>query len=331
MKTYKNLYDNFSSFSNLLIAFKKAFRGTKSLESYSFMFHLENEILSLMYDLQKENYKPEPYRYFNIYEPKERVISVATFRDRVVHHAIVNVLEPIYEPLFIFHSYATRKRKGTHKAVLQAQKYLKKNFFFLKCDIKKFFYSIEHQIIIDIIKEKIKDRKLMNLIEKIIYNAGDNIGLPIGNLTSQFFANVFLNDFDHYVKRELKEKFYLRYMDDFVIFSNNKQHLKEVLVKIRQYLLENRHLQLKEKAVLINTAMHGLSFLGTRIFPKTIRIKQENLKRSYKKLKYKYYLYSNKKISQEEYLKTANSIFAHLRFYNTRNLLLKFPYIDAEM
>ena len=295
------------------------------------MFNLENEIIKLLYDLQNFKYKPQSYKYFNIYEPKERIISIAAFRDRVVHHAIVNILEPIYEPLFIFHSYATRKNKGTHKAVFTAQKYLKKNYFFLKCDIRKYFYSIEHQILITILERKIKDTDFMNLMKLIIKNAGENIGLPIGNLTSQFFANIYLNDFDHYVKRVLKEKFYVRYMDDFVVFSNNRQHLKKVLIAIRKYIAVNLHLQLKEKAVLINTALHGLSFLGTRIFPNTIRIKQENYKRCIKKLNYKYYLYSNKKISQEEFLQTANSIFAHIRNYNTRNLRLKLPFIFNAM
>ena len=177
------------------------------------------------------------------------------------------------------------------------------------------------------ISAKIKDKVFLDLIKLIVENAGEKVGLPIGNLTSQFFANVYLNDFDHYVKRVLKEKFYVRYMDDFVIFANNKQHLKNILMKIRQYLNTKLNLQLKEKAVLINTATHGLSFLGTRVFPNTIRIKQENYKRCIKKLKFKYYLYSNKKISQEEFIQTANSIFAHIRNYNTRNLLLKLPFI----
>ena len=331
MKTYKNLYTKFNSFENLLLAYKKAYKATKTAQSFKFMFNLENEILNLQQDLLRLTYKPQAYHYFTIYEPKEREISVACFRDRVVHHALVNVLEPIYEKLFIDKSFATRKNKGTHAAIKQAQLYLRKNNYFLKCDIRKYFYSINHETLIELIKVKIADKKLLQIIERIIKNAGNDVGLPIGNLTSQFFANVYLNSFDHFVKRGLKQQYYLRYMDDFVFFSNDKEELKVVLKEIEVFLLDNLQLNLKEKATLLNTAMHGLSFLGTRIFRKTIRVKQQNLKRSLKKIRHRYYLFKQGHITEEEFILTANSIFAHLRNYNTRNFLKGLPFIDKEI
>lgn len=331
MKTYKKLYDKFIDMHNLRIAFKKAFKATKTGESLRYLFHLENELIYLQQKLFAMAYKPEPYRYFMIYEPKEREISIAGFTDRIVHHALINILEPIYEPMFIDQSYATRKNKGQHKAVFQAQKYLKNNYWFLKCDIRKYFYSIDHEILLNIIGKHIKDIRLMDVIAKIFANAGDNKGLPIGNLTSQFFANVYLNGFDHYVKRELKAKNYLRYMDDFVLFSNDKNELKTNLNKIRDYLHTMLKLELKEEVVLINNSLHGLSYLGTRIYPKTIRIRQQNKKRIFKRLQYRYHLYKRGKITQNEYMQTANSVFAHINNYNGYQLCKNYRYMDAEL
>ncbi len=162
-----NLYQQLCSFENLLLAYKKARRGTQTTESKVFEFNLEKELLELSYELQSTSYQPSTYRYFTIFEPKERLISVATFRDRVVHHAIINLLEPIYEKTFIFHSYATRKNKGTHKAIYKAQEYCRKNLWFCKCDIHKYFDSINHEILINQLTRKVKDIELIRLIAKI--------------------------------------------------------------------------------------------------------------------------------------------------------------------
>jgi len=201
MKRIGNLYEKVISFKNLYKAFTKAKRGTKNTESLKFFYNLENELFTLYQELSTKIYKPVKYRYFKIYEPKEREISVASFRDRIVHHAIINILEPIYENIFIYDSYATRKEKGTHRAIKRAQEYLKKNKWYLKADIKKYFESINPDILMQILQTKIKDKDLLLLIEVIIRNSGEKkSGLPIGNLTSQFFANVYLDKFDHYIK-----------------------------------------------------------------------------------------------------------------------------------
>jgi len=328
MQRINNLFFRFVTFENLLLAWRKARKGSGiSEEIATFFFHLEANLLNLQDELIEAIYIPEPYRYFTIYEPKERQISVATFRDRVVHHALINILEPIYEKIFITDSFATRKEKGTHKAVRQAQIYCRQNRYYLKTDIKKYFHNIVHQILIEIIESKIKDKALLLLIEKIISAGGENgIGLPIGNLTSQFFANVYLHKFDFYVKRELKIKHYIRYMDDFVMFSNNINQLKECLTKIEKYLSENLNLSLKKSATYINQTYQGLSFLGCRTFPKTIRIRTGNLKRYIQKIKQLKYMFENNKITEDKYIESMNSYFALLSAYDTFHLRTSYPF-----
>jgi retron-type reverse transcriptase len=199
---------------------------------------------------------------------------------------------------------------------------LQKNKWFLKCDIKKYFANINHQILINQINSKIKDKELIHLISIIIQNAGEEKSLPIGNLTSQFFANIYLNEFDHFVKRELKCEYYIRYMDDFVIFSSDKEILKIYKTKIKEFLT-TLHLTINESHSFLNQTLNGLSFLGVRIFKKLIRIKKENLKRSLNNLKASKYLLAKQKITYEAYYNSVNSIFAHLQNYSTHLFLQK--------
>jgi len=330
LKRINNIFNKVISFENLMIAYKKSMKGSSGkTEACKFFFNSENEILKLHSELKAGKYIPEKYRYFIIKEPKERVISVASFRDRVVHHAIINVLEPIFEKVFISHSYATRKNKGTHKAIKTAQKYLRNNFYYLKTDISKYFESINHTRLLELIKKKIKDKKLFDLIVKIILNSDisrridSGKGLPIGNLTSQFFANIYLNGFDHYVKEKLGAKYYLRYMDDFVIFSDDKDQLKKLIKKIKFYLKTELNLKLKEKATFLNTQQNGLTFLGVRIFSNLIRIKNKNLKRLKKKLKKREYELRNNLINSKEYLQSVMSIIGYMESFNTFRLRKK--------
>ncbi len=265
-------------------------------------------------------YRPGKYRYFTIYEPKERIISVVPFRDRVVHHALVSVLEPIYEKVFISDSYATRKGKGAHRAVARAKIFLKANAFYLKADIRKYFPSMDHSVLLKIIKRKIKDKEAFWLIEKIIRNSGER-GLPIGNLTSQFFANVYLDLFDHYIKDRLGVRRYIRYMDDFVVFSNRKEDLKDILDEAYRLLKSRLHLELKWESCYINTRSNGLSFLGVRIFPTLIRIKSENLKRTLSRMRRREWEFSQGYIEEAKYLQSMMSLTGHLQAYNTRSLM----------
>ena len=328
MKRINDLYDKVTSFENQISAAKKALKGTKSkTESLEFYFNLESNLINLQRELDDGTYEPGAYKYFKVFEPKEREIAVAPFRDRVVHHAIVNVLEPIYEKIFIADSYATRKNKGTHKAVLKSQEMIKKNVWYLK-DIKKYFPSIDQDVMISILERKIKDKPILSLLEKVIRNGGsEGKGLPIGNLTSQFLANVYLDRFDHYIKDELGFKYYIRYMDDFVIFDNDKEKLKVLRPKIEDFLKSELCLDLKENATYINKRMNGLSFLGMRVFPSTVRINRVNLKRTVKKLRIKAELYSSGKIKDENITQSAQSITGYLKYFNTyrlrRDLIVK--------
>ncbi len=322
MKRYGDLFEKIVSYENMLVALKKALKGAgKKYYTAKYWFYYEKNLQQLIQRLKNGSYHPKKYKSFNIHEPKERVIHVADFEDRIVHHAIISILEPIYEKIFIYDSYATRKNKGTHKAVYKAQKYFLKNYYYLKTDIRKYFPSVRHDILLDIIKRKIKCKKTLSLIKKIIYNHGELKGLPIGNLTSQFFANVYLDKFDHYIKDESGIKNYVRYMDDLVWFSNDKNELKELLINIREYLYENLKLELKPSATFINSKMNGLPYLGTRIFEKTIRIKKENLKRSLKKIKLREYEYYYGIITEEKLQESVNCIMAHLDNYSTKGLI----------
>jgi retron-type reverse transcriptase len=324
MQRVGNVWEGFLSFENLYRAWKRAFTSTKSPESYAFSFHLEKELFTLQEELASQTYIPGDYRYFTISDPKKRTISVARFRDRVVHHALVQVLEPIYEKRFIYHSYATRKGKGTHKAIEQARQYLKNNKWYLKMDISKYFDSIDHSVLKRILQRQIKDTNILDLCARIIAKGGDGqCGLPIGNLTSQFWANVYLDKFDHFIKDRLRVKAYLRYMNDFCLFSSDKQFLKDSLSVITQFLKTELRLEPKPRATLINTSLHGLPFLGARIWPSLIRIGQNNFKRSFNRLKQRETEYRTGKVPYKNYVCSMESLLSYLKRWNCKELMAK--------
>jgi retron-type reverse transcriptase len=239
-KQYKNLWPKLVEYANLKEAFRKAARGKRKRKSVAaFEENLESNLLSLQYELEEGYYEPGEYLNFYIHDPKHRLISAAPFRDRVIHHALVNVIGPIYERKFIFDTYANRKGKGTHKALDRATYYMRRFEYVLSLDVRQYFPSIDHAILLDILKKTIADEQVLHLCEQIIasgkdihqnnykmvYFPGDDLfaqtrprGLPIGNLTSQFWANVYLNGLDHYIKRVLGCKAYLRYVDDMLLF-----------------------------------------------------------------------------------------------------------------
>ncbi|MBN2443827.1 MAG: RNA-dependent DNA polymerase [Spirochaetales bacterium] len=304
MKTHKNLYAKVISFENLVVAAKKASLGKgNKYPVMQFRFHLEDNLVQLHKELKENRYKPGPYRSFYIMEPKKRLISAAPFRDRVVHHALCNIIEPIFNKTFVYDSYANRKGKGTHAGIRRVQHYLKFNRYVLQCDIKKYFPSIDHEILKNEIKRKISDPDLLFLIDTIVdasneqefvYNLfpGDDLftplsrrkGLPLGNLTSQFFANIYLNRFDHYVKEQLKVKCYARYVDDFIIASHDKESLKQVSTRISEYFVQLRLLLHPGKCHILKS-VYGVNFLGQRIFPDFRLLKKDNVKRFCKRIK----------------------------------------------
>ncbi|MBT4837066.1 MAG: hypothetical protein HON94_06940 [Methylococcales bacterium] len=323
-KRFNHLYPRIHDFKHLLFCANAARKGTGwTHETSHFYFHLERQLLSLKDELESETYLPGAYRYFSILDPKPRMIAVAPFRDRVVHHALVDLLTPIYEPRFIDDSYATRVDKGTHKAVLRCQHFLKRSPFYLKTDIRKFFDSVDHQVLLKLLEHRIKDKQLLLLIEKIIFNVSNTgKGLPIGNLTSQFWANVYLDPLDHYVKEVLQIKGYVRYMDDFVIFSQTGRVLNGLLDAIENFLEGQLKLRLHLGNTWLNTANHGLSFIGMRIWPHYIRTRSENWRRSQKKMHRRIKEFEQGKLNDDQISQSLQSIVGyHQRFKSSDNLL----------
>jgi retron-type reverse transcriptase len=294
----------------------------------AFAFHLESELLKLQQELSSETYVPGPYRQFHVYESKKRLISAAPFRDRVVHHAICNVIEPIFEATFIYDSYACRVGKGTHAAVRRFREFLKESRYVLKCDVARYFPSIDHQILLELLGRKIADERVIQLLSVIIKHSplekhepvwfpGDDLlaplrphGLPIGNQTSQFFANVYLNPFDHFVKEILREKYYLRYVDDFLVLGNDKTRLHEVKVAIKEFLL-GLWLRLHENKTQLFPATEGTDFLGYRIFPTHLRVRKSNVHRFKRRLKRLQSAYSSGEITLEDVENSVRSWLAH--------------------
>lgn len=241
-----------------------------------------------------------------------------------MHHAIVGVLHPIYEKIFISDSYATRKNKGVHKAIERARYFIRTNAWYLKSDVQKYFNTADHEVLLRLFTRKIKDTRLLDLLEKIVVNGGvAGRGLPIGNQTSQFFSNIYLDQLDHFLKENNRMHSYIRYMDDFVVFSNDKKELLNLRHEILAFLAENLKLQLKEKATYINSRANSLSFLGRRIFPSIIRIQSENLKRCLKNLDRRRHEYTVGLIDEKRLMQSQASCMANLKLWNTYHLRKK--------
>lgn len=322
MKRQGHLMEQMATFPNLYQAWCKARKGSRnSAACQAFAFHLESNLLLLKEALWSGTYRPAPYRHFVVQDPKRRLISVADFKDRVVHHAIVGMLEPIYELSFIFDSYATRKGKGTHAAIKRAQQFLRRSRFFLKADVDQYFASVNLAILMNLLARKVKDKQFLNLIELVLANGGhEGKGLPIGNLTSQFFANVYLNPLDHFIKQTLGFSEYIRYMDDFVLFSENRKTLLSAHHQVQSWLDRNLFLSLKNRGTYQGCRSQGLSFLGTIILPDRIRMNGENLRRMQQKIIQKENAWHAGKMDESQFLQSQNSHWAHLAQFDTLGL-----------
>ena len=261
----------------------------KKTDVRKFEWELEQNIFQLHRELRTCTYKHHNYSSFFIRDPKQRHIHKAEVRDRILHHAIFRIINPIFEETFIANSFSCRIGKGTHKGVIALEKMIRKeskNYskccYILKCDVSKFFDTIDHQILMNILKKRIKDKKALWLLWEVIESFSSsksdifNIrGVPIGNLTSQIFANVYMNELDQYIKQGLKIKHYARYTDDFVIVSEDLKYLQDVLGLVRVFLRENLALELHPKKVTIQKYNQGVDFLGYISFPhyRLVRVK----------------------------------------------------------
>jgi len=313
MKTHKNLFKQVCEIKNLNKAYLKARKGKNgSEEVLEFTFNLEAELIKLQDELIKGIYKTGEYRHFIIFEPKERKISALPFRDRIVHHAICSIIGPIFEGKFIYDSYACRKGKGTHKGINRIQKFIRKtgdNHYVLKCDVSKYFQSVDKETLKLILRKKIADIKLLDLIDNIIDSSKE--GIPIGNLTSQLFANIYLNNLDEYIKYELKIKYYVRYMDDFLIIKKSKEELNEDKEKIRVFLLSMRLTLHPKKANIFPIAL-GIDCLGYKIFDSYKLVRKTTVMRFIKNVKRKLKKYDFGVMDFDKLIESFNSWEAYM-------------------
>ena len=322
MKRYSRLFPQITGFNNLLLAANKASRGKRHKPAVaSFDFHLEREVLTLQSELDEGHYQPGTFFTFDIRDPKPRRICAAPFRDRVVHHAICNVLDPFFDRRLISDSYACRSGKGSHAALKRAQHFSRRYPFFLKIDIRRYFDSIDHKVLKNLLRRIFKDQQLLALLERIIDNAPPDAvpgkGLPIGNLTSQYFANIYLGELDHFLKEQQKIKGYIRYMDDMLVFASDKSKLHQILAVIRQFLDERLHLQLKESALLLMPVTEGIPFLGFRVWPRLVRLDHRSLRRLRRRLRYAEQACLGGRIEMDQLTNTTASVFAHVTHADT--------------
>lgn len=261
-------HEDIINIENLLLAWQEFVKGKRNKRDVQiFQFNLMDNILQLHEDLKNRTYKHGGYQQFKISDPKPRTIHKASVRDRLLHHAVYRILYPFFDKKFIADSYSCRNNKGTHKALNRFRQFVHivfknntKPCYILKCDIKKFFASIDQNVLIEILQKRIPDQNIIRLLREIIFSFEK--GLPLGNLTSQLFANVYLNGLDQFVKHKLKQKYYIRYADDFVVLSENRAKLKNVISQIWNVLKREYNLNLHPNKVFIKTLSSGVDFLG---------------------------------------------------------------------
>jgi len=328
------------SWDNLLLAYRKAAKGKRGRETTAlFEYQLADQLAELQTTLRHRNYQAGAYTNFYIHDPKHRKISAAPFRDRVVHHALCNVIEPWFERRFIFDSYANRKGKGTHLAVARLQQFARNNRYVLRLDIVKHFPSIDHEILLAILFRIILDEDVRWLTKTIIASGeglledeypmvwfpGDDLlavarprGLPIGNLTSQFWSNCYLNPVDHFVKRELRCPAYVRYVDDMALFSNSKDQLwqwQDALIK----RLARLRLTVHPNSQVVPVD-HGIPWLGFIVYPRFRRVKARNVRNFQRRLQDRWQAFCSGSISFAEFDSSVQGWINHVRYADTWGL-----------
>lgn len=316
----RHKYDDIISIGNLFSAWREFLNGKRKRRDIAeFSLHLTDNILSLHRELVDKVYKHGPYSAFKISDPKPRDIHKATVRDRLLHHALYRILYPYFDPMFTSDSYSCRKDKGMHKAISRFRKYGRKvsrnntrTAWILKGDIRKFFANIDHVILKEVLRKYVDDKDVMWLLGEIIdsfaTNNASEVGLPLGNLTSQLFINIYMNKFDQFVKHKLKVKYYIRYADDFVILSESKSYLENLIPKTAEFLKEHLELTLHPEKLFIKTLTSGVDFLGWIHFPHHRILRTSTKRRMFNKLK--------RKRTQE----SAASYLGLLKHGNTYNL-----------
>ncbi len=322
-----NLYNQLCSIDNLTFAWLKARKHkTKKYYVKAFEANLLENLLELQEELVNQTYKPSPLKTFVLRDPKTRKISKSAFRDRIVHHALVGVIEPIFEKRFIYDSCANRKGKGNLFALQRFDKFKRKatkNFaseaFCLKADIRHYFQEVDRNILMEIIKKEVNDDKVIWLVRQILENSplGDGKkGMPLGNLTSQFFALVYLNELDYFVKHHLRAKYYIRYVDDFVILHKSREQLEEWKSRIDQFLSEQLKLKLHPEKSKIIPLARGVDFVGFRNFYRHRLLRKRNVRKMFMRIEE----YEKEEIGKKKFLEIFQGWQAYARWANTFNL-----------
>jgi RNA-directed DNA polymerase len=341
VKTARHLYPRVHDFENLYRAYRKARKGKRGQpEVATFEFRLEDNLVRLQEELAGKTYRHGAYRSFAIHEAKRRLISAAEFRDRVVHHALQRVVGPVLERGFIHDSYANRVGKGTHRALDRAQQFARRNRYVLPCDVRQFFPSIDHAILRGILARRLADAEVMWLVDRIlesgagvlsgeyemVYFAGDDLlaaarprGLPIGNLCSQHWANVYLNEVDQFVKRELKVRCYLRYVDDMLLFGDDKARLWAWRAALVDKLAGLR-LTLHGTRAQPRPVTEGIPFLGFVVFPTHRRLKRRKGIAFRRKLRRLVQEYQEGRIDFERLDASVQGWINHVRYGDTWGL-----------
>ncbi|MDO8443793.1 MAG: reverse transcriptase/maturase family protein [Candidatus Azambacteria bacterium] len=312
-------FESIISIDNLLEAWKEFIRGKRNKKDVQeFSLCLMDDIITLHQELASGIYRHGSYQAFNISDPKPRNIHKASVRDRLLHHAIYRILYPFFDKTFIADSYSCRKNKGTHKAInrfkyfaARVSKNNTKTCWVLKCDIKKFFANINHEVLLNILEQYISDKDILWLLDKVIssfHSVCPGVGLPLGNLTSQLFVNIYMNEFDQFVKHKLKIRYYIRYADDFVVLSDNRKELEDLVFPISEFLSEKLKLQLHPNKVSIETLNSGVDFLGWVNFPEHRILRTAAKRRMFRR------------IEESPTPETLNSYLGLLRHGNTYRL-----------
>ena len=329
MRLYSNTYDQIASVGNLFLAWDE-FRKDKhnKPDVMKFEWQLEENIFELHRQLVAKSYRHKGYQAFYIQDPKQRLIHKAVVHDRVLHHAVFNILNPIFEPTFIAHSFSCRVDKGTHRGVQSLTTMTRKvsnNYrlpcFSLKCDIQKFFGSVNHETLFAILCRRIQDESTLWLLHQIIYSFNPTSmgkGIPIGNLTSQLFANIYMNEFDQFIKHDLKIKHYVRYTDDFIILGNDRDELQKLLEPVGKFLNKHLHLSLHPHKVSIRKLSQGLDFLGYVVLPNHIVMRTKTRRRIVNKLKQRLEQQNQGKITAEalnQVLQSYLGVLSHADAY----------------
>lgn len=343
------MYDEIISFSSLLAAYYRARKCKRYRDTIlRFGYYLESNLLHLQRELQNGYYRPSPYICFTVHDPKKRQVSAPAFRDRVLQHSLVAAIEPLFEKTFIYDSYACRAQKGTHfglkrfKKFLQAARCLhgaKAPLYCLRMDISKFFASISWDVLLPLIFKQVHCPRTQNLIRKIlttyqffdedgeVFDPAPNVinpdlrrGIPIGNLTSQLFANVYLNELDHFVKDKLGIRWYGRYMDDFLVIHHDKAELIRIEKELRTFLRDNLKLVLSDRKVIIANVKDGIPFIGYRIFYDHILVRGPTLLHMQRKLTRKRQELRQGYVYQDQLIASITSLFGHFKHANSWHL-----------